>query len=128
MFFLSGFAYYVHVHYYSKPNNARKLVCIKQKLNLSQECSSQCGSTVSVNFSRCGQDKMPFYVVGYLGQLFFDGLDVLLKEVGSDESHAAVDVEPDSPRGHNGLRVPHIQGSHIPYGEPIPRVDIRQTY
>ena len=34
IFFLSGFAYYVCVHYYSKPNNAQKLVCVEQKFVL----------------------------------------------------------------------------------------------
>ena len=43
-----------------------------------------------------------------LGELLLDGRNILLPQVRSNEAHAAVDVEADAARGHDGLRVVHV--------------------
>jgi hypothetical protein len=38
--------------------------------------------------------------------------------------HSAVDVEPDAPRGDDGLRVRGVEGGDVADGEAIARMDI----
>ena len=44
-----------------------------------------------------------------MSQLFFQRIDILLKEIGSDETDTAVDVESNSSWRDNGSRIIHIK-------------------
>lgn len=63
-----------------------------------------------------------------LSQLLSDRLYILLHQVGAQDAHAAVDVEPHSARRHNCLRIVHIEGGHVPDCKAVSRVTIRHRY
>jgi hypothetical protein len=59
-----------------------------------------------------------------LRQRLLDGAHVGLRQVGAQEAHAAVDVEADAARRHDGRRVPHVEGGHVADGEAVAAVHV----
>mmetsp|Transcript_13717 Transcript_13717/g.38660 ORF Transcript_13717/g.38660 Transcript_13717/m.38660 type:complete len:351 (+) Transcript_13717:564-1616(+) len=61
-----------------------------------------------------------------LGEVLLQGPDLILRQVRADQSDSAVDVEAHAPRAHDRRGVVHVHGGHVPDGEAIAGVHVRQ--
>mmetsp|Transcript_55596 Transcript_55596/g.144526 ORF Transcript_55596/g.144526 Transcript_55596/m.144526 type:complete len:323 (-) Transcript_55596:222-1190(-) len=62
-----------------------------------------------------------------LGELLLHRLHVGEQKVGAHQPHAAIDVETHAARGHDGLRVAHVERCNIADGEAVATVDVWQA-
>jgi hypothetical protein len=61
-----------------------------------------------------------------LRQLLLHTLHVRLHEVGANEAHAAVYVEPHAAGRDDGRWIGDVKGGHVANGESVARVDVRE--